>query len=186
DLASQFSTASPEIDEKAIRDADPREMCAAIARAKAAELAGRVDERAILVTADQVFAAAITGDVARDGEGEQIREKPENAQEAKHFLRSYSGRTVKTVNALCVTNLETGQAAEGLHQSTVSWKKIPSDVIDAVVARGLVMSSAGGFSLEDPDLGPLLDNIDGSVDSIFGLPVDLLCTLIGRITVDAV
>lgn len=50
----QFSTASPDIDEKAIRDADPRKMCAAIARAKAHALASRLDKRAVLITADQV------------------------------------------------------------------------------------------------------------------------------------
>ncbi|CAM9990838.1 unnamed protein product, partial [Scytosiphon promiscuus] len=180
ELGWQFSTASPDIDEKAIRDADPRKMCAAIARAKARALAGRLDKHAVLVTADQVCLFD-----AEDGGGEVIREKPESVQEAEQFLRSYSCRTVKTLNALCVTNLETGQVAEGSHQSIVSWKEIPSDVVGAVVARGLVMSSAGGFSLEDPDLGPLVDNIEGSVDSVFGMPVDLLCTLIERAMVGA-
>lgn len=42
---------------------------------------------------------------------------------------------------------------------------------------------AGGFALEDPDLGALVDKMEGSVDSIFGLPVDLLCTLVARASV---
>lgn len=42
---------------------------------------------------------------------------------------------------------------------------------------------AGGFALEDPDLSALVDKIEGSVDSIFGLPVGLLCTLIERVAV---
>lgn len=42
---------------------------------------------------------------------------------------------------------------------------------------------AGGFALEDPDLSTLVDKINGSVDSVFGLPVGLLCTLIERATV---
>lgn len=50
----QFSTASPDIDEKAIRDPDPRKMCAKIARAKAEALVGRLDGPGLLITSDQV------------------------------------------------------------------------------------------------------------------------------------
>lgn len=51
---SQFSTASPDIDEKAIRDPDPRKMCAEISRAKARALVQSLDKPGILITADQV------------------------------------------------------------------------------------------------------------------------------------
>lgn len=53
----QFSTASPDIDEKAIRDPDPRKMCAEIARAKARALVESLDKPGILITADQVRCA---------------------------------------------------------------------------------------------------------------------------------
>ena len=36
---------------------------------------------------------------------------------------------------------------------------------------------AGGFAVEDPDLRLLVDRIEGSFDSVLGLPVDLLCDL---------
>lgn len=42
---------------------------------------------------------------------------------------------------------------------------------------------AGYFALEDLDIGSLVDRIEGLVDSIFGLPVDLLCTLVTRAVV---
>ena len=61
--------------------------------------------------------------------------------QAKDFLASYSGRSVTTLSALCVTNLETGRVSEGTHEATVFWKDIPTNVVDAVVARGLIMSS---------------------------------------------
>eukprot|EP00903_Cladosiphon_okamuranus_P016126 g14882.t1 len=171
-LGWDFSTASPDIDEKAIRDPDPRKMCAEIARAKARSLVQNLNKPGILITADQVCLFQ-----------EEVREKPENAQEAMSFLASYSGQSVKTLSALCVTNLETGRVTEGMHEATVFWKHIPTSVVDGVVARGLVMSSAGGFALEDPDLGSLVHRIEGSVDNIFGLPVDLLCTLVTRAAV---
>jgi len=69
------------------------------------------------------------------------------ALQAKCFLRSYSGQSVKTLSALCVTNLDTGRMSEGVHVATVYWRDIPSDVVDRVVARGLVMSSVGNVRL---------------------------------------
>lgn len=65
--------------------------------------------------------------------------------QAKSFLASYSGQSVTTVSALCVTNLDTGRVSEGVHEATVFWKDIPTDVVDSVVARGLVMSSASTY-----------------------------------------
>lgn len=69
---------------------------------------------------------------------------PDVLLQAKAFLASYSGQTVKTLSALCVTNLETGRVSEGVHEATVFWKDIPTHVVDGVVARGLIMSSASG------------------------------------------
>lgn len=50
----QFTIASPDIDEKAIRDPDPRRMCAMIARAKAEALMEHLDNHGVLITVDQV------------------------------------------------------------------------------------------------------------------------------------
>lgn len=62
-------------------------------------------------------------------------------EQAKAFLRSYSGGSVRTLSALCVTNLEDGRKAEGVHEAEVFWREIQPDVIDAVVERGVVMGS---------------------------------------------
>ena len=37
---------------------------------------------------------------------------------------------------------------------------------------GKIFSSCGGFRIEDPDLSKLIDHIDGTVDSIVGMPVE--------------
>lgn len=60
---------------------------------------------------------------------------------AKALLKSYSGRSARTLSALCVTNLETGRKAEGVHEAGVFWRVIAPDIVDAVVARDLVMGS---------------------------------------------
>ncbi|CAM9510624.1 unnamed protein product [Ascophyllum nodosum] len=149
-------------------------MCAMIARAKAEALVGRLNKPAVLITADQV--CLFEGD---EGE-EEVREKPDSVEQARAFLESYSERSVKTLTAVCVTDLQTGRRQEGTHESTVFWRKISAEVVDAVMGRGNTMGSAGGFALEDPDLRRLVERIDGSLDSVVGMPVDLVCGLIER------
>lgn len=51
----------------------------------------------------------------------------------------------------------------------VAWVVVPS-----------CNAQAGGFALEDPDLRLLVERVEGSVDSVLGLPVDLLCDLMKR------
>jgi predicted house-cleaning NTP pyrophosphatase (Maf/HAM1 superfamily) len=57
-------------------------------------------------------------------------------------------------------------------KSTVSFSYIDPLVVEKVVARGYIYSSAGGFRIEDEDLNPLILKIDGTVDSILGMPMD--------------
>lgn len=62
-------------------------------------------------------------------------------KQAREFLQSYSGRSVRTVTALCVTNLDTGADAEGVHESTVHWMEISPTIVDRVMANGTTMGS---------------------------------------------
>lgn len=56
-------------------------------------------------------------------------------------MQSYSKRSVRTVTALFVTNLDTGADAEGIHESTVHWLEISPTIVDRVIANGTTMGS---------------------------------------------
>jgi len=53
-----FEIVSPDIDEKAIRRDDPRELVEAIAQAKMDAVLQKIDGDAIVITSDQVLASA--------------------------------------------------------------------------------------------------------------------------------
>ena len=55
--------------------------------------------------------------------------------------------------------------------TVVFWKDISDEVIQRVISRGEIYASAGGFRVEDSDLNPLILDIEGSIDSVMGLPV---------------
>lgn len=149
-----------------------------IAKAKASALVERLQrencvEEKVILTADQI--------VLFEG---QIREKPESTEQAKLYLRSYSGRSVSTVSAVVVTHFPSQSQCSGIDIATVIWDVIPENVVESVVARGEVMASAGGFRIEDPELNPLLIDIDGTLDSVFGMPVKLTFELLSDLMQD--
>ncbi|CAI0436175.1 unnamed protein product [Linum tenue] len=105
EMGYQFTVMTADIDEKAIRKEKPEELVMALAEAKAEAILERLPigdyaqraEPTLLITTDQV--------VVYDG---AIREKPSNEEEARQFMKDYSGGHAATVGSVVVTNLKTG------------------------------------------------------------------------------
>ncbi len=162
-LGHPFSFLAPGIDETAIRHPDPSILALALAQAKADALLPRLDDAALLVTCDQV--------VSCDGE---LREKPGSAAQARAWLEGYATRPARTHSALVVCHTRSGRRASGVDVAEVRLRPIPADVVEALVAGSVLYSCAGGFALGHPDFDPWLGSIEGSLDSVMGLPLALL------------
>ena len=167
---------SPDIDEKAIRAERPEDMCLAIARAKADALLPKVEKQVLLVCMDQVTSC--------DG---SIREKPESEKEARVFLESYrQGKPATFINGMVVHNTATGRRVSSLNLSKVQWKEFPNEVIDALVEKGEIFTCSGGVVVEDENLQKYQDSVEGTLDSVQGLPVKPLSMLLSRAQAPAV
>eukprot|EP00741_Cyanophora_paradoxa_P023568 tig00021590_g22765.t1 len=187
DAGYEFTTVSPDIDEKqeALRDPNPEIMTRTIARAKALACLDEIrfnlsDEIAsespqedyILICSDQV--------VRCNGE---VREKPTSADEARRYLTSYTeGHPAETVTAVVVVNVRSAKFVEGVDIAKQFFKPIPGDVVEALIAKGDIMHCAGSFMVEDPTLAPYLGERIGDVDSIMGLPLALLKRLMSEVS----
>eukprot|EP01034_Spumella_vulgaris_P030348 gene30348-37549_t len=146
-----------------------------IAQAKADALMTRMrregfEDSSILITTDQIVLYK-----------QAIREKPENEAQAIEFLSSYSNDSVTTLSAVVITHFPSGIQASNVDLATVYWKYISDEVVQKLVAKGDVLNTAGGFMIEDVDLSPLIKGVDGSMDSVFGMPVDLTERLINEV-----
>jgi septum formation protein len=166
-LGAPFDVISPDIDEKAIRHPDPFDLTHAIAIAKAEALMGTLDGPALIVTCDQV--AVFAG---------EVREKPESADQAREWLRSYRGKTVQTVTAVVVTDVAALVQTFGVDVASVAYGAITEAAIESAIARGDVLNSCGAFTVDDPDLGRYVEGIEGEKESIEGLPLDLTRSLL--------
>lgn len=150
------------------------EMPILIAMAKAEEIVDRLKDAQssprLIITADQI--------VLFDG---TVREKPDSEEEARSYLRSYSNRAVSTVSAIVVTHYPSMKQASAVDVATVFWETISEEVVEKVVKKGTVLSCAGGFQIEDDDLCLLIQSIDGGVDSVMGMPVNLTLDLLHEV-----
>lgn len=178
-----FSHMSPAIDEKAIRLGNtPRNMCdphaltLALAHAKADALVSKISRDAILITLDQVVTC-----------NNRIREKPSSEDECRRYIRDYSEQPLQTVTAIVLTTFTPGGNSDRYEDVDVAIQHlhpIPDVVIEQLIRKGDVMYCAGGITVEDELLAPYLGERQGTLDSIMGLPVDLLGQLLHKAGVD--
>lgn len=128
-----FTCLSPDIDEKAVRHADPYVLPLMVARAKAQALLKRITTEAALAAKYPHGAILITADQVVLSDKDEPREKPESAEEAAAFVRSYSGSFCKTVSAMVVTNTATRASAEATHVATVHVGKLSESDVQSVI-----------------------------------------------------
>lgn len=167
-----FDILAANIDEKIIRSKNFEELPLLLARAKAKKLLKQITNDSILITADQI--------VIYKGE---LREKPASLQQAREYLESYNTKyPAQTYTAVVVTNTKTGRQKEVVDISNAYFQKIPSHIIEILIEEGNVMHAAGGFIIEDPLLAQFVDKIEGSLDSITGLPLSKTKQLIKEVS----
>lgn len=170
-MGYEFEVMVSDIDEKAVRSEDLRELPLLIARAKAEALLPKIEESVILITSDQVLIY-----------NEELREKPKDAEEAKKFLRSYGSHPAESVTAVVTINTKTGKRAEGIDIAKAHFKKIPENIIDEFIQKEIALHCAGGFTIKDPLIAPYIDSVEGTYESIEGLPIELTKKLIEKVS----
>ncbi|XP_031476261.1 uncharacterized protein LOC116247937 isoform X1 [Nymphaea colorata] len=175
EMGYQFTVMTADIDEKAIRMQTPEELVMTLAEAKAEAIMSKLELDAykedpvptLLITADQVVV-----------HGGLIREKPTSKEEAREFIKGYSGEHASTVGSVFVTNLKTGIRKGQSDKTEVYFHEIPDEVIDNLIEEGHVLKVAGGLLIEHPLTWPFVEAVVGTIDSVMGLPKALTESLI--------
>ncbi|XP_057424674.1 uncharacterized protein LOC130718175 isoform X3 [Lotus japonicus] len=170
EMGYQFTLMTADIDEKSIRKETPEELVMALAEAKAEAIIQRLPvddylkdaQPTLLITSDQV--------VVYEG---VVREKPSSKEEARQFLKDYSGRHAATVGSVLVTNLKTGLRKGDSDRVEIYFNEIPDEIIDRLVDEGITLNVAGGLLIEHPLILPFVKEVVGTTDSVMGLPKSL-------------
>ncbi|XP_057785518.1 uncharacterized protein LOC131003059 isoform X2 [Salvia miltiorrhiza] len=171
DMGFKFTTMSADIDEKAIRKEKTEDLVMALAEAKADAIIGKLEN----IRNDEKDAKptlVIAADTVVVYEG-MIREKPSSKEEARQFIKGYSGGHAATVSSVLVTNLSNGSRKGGWDKVEIHFHDIPEEVIDKLIEEALVLNVAGGLIIEHPLVVPYVKQVVGGTDSVMGLPKDL-------------
>ncbi|OMO56911.1 Maf-like protein [Corchorus capsularis] len=171
EMGYEFEIMTADIDEKSIRKEKPEDLVTALAEAKADAIISRLQNTGILEK-DAQTTLLITADTVVVYKG-TIREKPCSEEEAREFIKGYSGGNAAVVGSVLVTNLQTGTRKGGWESAEVYFHDIPNEVIDSLIDEGIPFKVAGGLMLEHPLTLPFVDAVIGATDTVMGLSKSL-------------
>lgn len=159
----------------ALGPASPADQVLHLARAKATDVAGHlneVDPGVVVVGCDSML------DVGGTAVG-----KPSSAAEAKQrWLQDMAGRSAVLRTGHWVVRPATGQQV-GAVASTTVWHGTPTEAeLDAYIATGEPLRVAGAFTIDGLG-GAFVDRIDGDPSNVVGLSLPLLRLLLGDLGV---
>lgn len=160
DLGYDFTIIKPEIDEFAIRDADPYKLVLKLAHAKANDVLKKVKEDALVITSDTI--TLVNG---------EIREKPENKEQAYQWLAELSQGTAQTqITSVVVTNTATGERREGVAEASAIFNPIPDEAVKEFVESGTAFNHAGAYAIQKEPFSSHIKEVKGEMETIIGLP----------------
>lgn len=115
--------------------------------------------------------------VVKDG---QIFGKPRNLSDAKHMLRSLSGATHQVITAVSVWMVaapEPEKVSLGFRTfadvSHVTFRQLTDDQIADYLRKGESFDKAGAYAIQGEG-AKLVAGVEGSLDTVIGLPVERL------------
>jgi septum formation protein len=155
--------------------ASPAEIVCALARAKAVEVAARLDQS---VAADCVVIGCDSM-LYLDG---RLCGKPQSPADAHRQWQSMAGRTGQLCTGHCVVRLVDGEI---VHQeaetsiTTVRFGTPTAEDLQAYLATGESLRVAGGFTLDGLG-GWFIDGVDGDPSAVVGIGLPLTRSLLRR------
>lgn len=144
-----------DIDETPSKGELPRPYCVRLAREKALAVATAHDE--VVLAADTIVAV-----------GRRILGKPEDADEARCFLRLMSGRRHRVITAVA---LRIGtKIVEKETVTVLKMKQLTEADIEAYIATGEWQGKAGGYGIQGY-AARFIPWLNGSYTAVVGLPL---------------
>ena len=165
-----FETISPNVDERAFHGLPPEELVRRLSAEKAAAVAGKVGEDAVVIAADTV--------VALEG---AVLGKPADELDAFKMLSALSGVRHQVYTGVTVCR---GGEKQTAHEVTdVTFRELSEEEIEHYIATGEPMDKAGAYGIQG--YGALLiQGISGDYYNVMGLPVCRLSGMLARFGVD--
>ena len=149
-----------EVEETFPKEMHPRAAVVYLSRKKAEAVKGKAPENAIIIASDTMV----------EVDGIPLG-KPVDEADASRMLWMLSGRHHNVHTGLCV--MWGDKVLVGVDSTDVFFRSIDQQDIDAYIATGEPMDKAGAYGIQGKG-GALISHINGNLDTVIGLPCDLL------------
>lgn len=110
------------------------------------------------------------------GLNERVFGKPKDRDEAIDMFKTLCGRTHEVVTAVYLRIGE--KIIEKFEKTLVTFGAFDAELVYNYVDSGAPFDKAGGYNIDDPQIKPLIQRVDGDYDNVVGLPVALTEKLI--------
>jgi septum formation protein len=165
---AEFSRAAVDVDERVLPGESPADACLRLACAKVrAAAAGR--RRGTVLAGDTLVSA----DGAPLG-------KPAGAGEALAMLRRLRGREHEVFSAVAALRVADGRVACGVARSLVRVAHLDEEELAGYVSGGEWEGKAGAYAIQGR-AGAFAQVVEGRLDTVVGLPLDLVAQLLGQL-----
>jgi septum formation protein len=146
---------------------DPRKYVAELAWHKAAAVASRVTDLALILAADSTvwFQGKIIG-------------KPVDEADARHILGSLAGTVHELWSGMCLWRRPDDVQVCWQERSELCFKPLTAKELDDLIATKVWEGKAGGYGIETYG-DPYLTVKSGTVSNVVGLPMESLGTVLG-------
>lgn len=106
--------------------------------------------------------------------------KAKDREEAKCFLESMSGQSHEVKTSILLGIPKTGKYISGVYTTKVHFRKLENKEIDDYLDSGEWTDKAGAYGIQGL-AGSFVDKIDGSLNTVIGLPVEFIPELLARL-----
>jgi len=161
----------PGIPEDAMDGEGPEEHVARLAREKALSVSRR-HATGTVVAADTI--------VLLEG---RILGKPAGPPDAVRLLRMLRGRRHDVFTGVSVARCSDGTVEAGVERTRVAMRDLTDEEIGLYVEGGEPLDKAGAYGIQDCGAA-VVSAVDGCFYNVVGLPVVLLCELLGRLSTE--
>lgn len=158
-LGLPFETASPDIDETALKNEQPFDLVKRLSEQKAQAIALRYPN-ALIIASDQVAVLDNT-----------ILGKPGNHENAVQQLMAASGKTVRFLTGLVLMNSQTGTIQSCVETFNVEFRTLTQEQIEFYLNKEQPYQCAGSFKSEGFGIS-LFSKLEGNdPNTLIGLPL---------------
>lgn len=160
-----FEVVSPAYEEDMTLPLAPEELAKVLSLGKA-QVVAHIHPDAIVIGADTFIAhnGAVLG-------------KPHTKERARAMLKQLSGVTHQVITGLSIVCIESGQTLQVADVSSVTFRVITQQEIDAYIATGEPLDRAGAYAIQG-GARQFVEHIDGDYASILGLPKERVLTIL--------